>query len=1141
MKTRLILSIGLIAAGLFAGNPQLAIDKAGNLVDEQGKIKYYVAQSMGHVEQGRITLYGKLWRGKYPEKYRYLYEGFRDEDYFRRTGINMMHFDSENTELAALVPEYTPEKLDHFYDFYHEMLKKYNAKKMIRQWARKPYDDYIKSLRTFNNTPLYLNFRSYSSLVLRSFPDITKQFLKPGAIADNPRGSGSSLCGDLSSEAGRDFMRKLCEYELDWCKMVGVEPFACKIYNEPSYENYSPYARKDFVGYLKEKYGTVEAMNKAWGTSYKSFEEPGVHRKDRNFSLGAGIEFRKMSEKRYADMTNELAELIRKKIGKPTFIQLMGGIHAASLEHGNNIYLLHNTREIIVSGTGNYTFSSLEDYADTTPARDALSISKDLKIELLRHGVYFPMAKNKPYLDTENYVAQAKAPYFRAVMWRELALGKPTILFWQLGGLDKPGLKRPIFALLYPEVIQPQELEIWKKVPREIEKTDTLFLDRRNKYYAPQAGFLYSNATLRRAAFTSRHQGLERTLDILGTLHFSYFDYAGVFEENIGEKIRDFKVFFLGDVTNTTEEAAETLLNYVKDGGILFISGVLPKNEYDKPLKSPLWDDIRIEKTRKISGTIPQFRIKAVTDRKISAGKDWTVTAELNKIPVMAEKKIGKGKVIVFAAQMQDYALAEILKPVMKECGIRPYGEILKANKDEQMPNIEIFVFREPGGKKRHGWILFNHNQLTKQFRIAIPKEFKTVWDPVKGERYPVENGYASVMLSPLDCSVLIANDPRESGEIVSSEALAKRLKEQIKKDLSGKLKRKSSTVDFVNYANIGFDNAQHWPTDSVFIEKDHKYLQGVPFHKQVFGDIVFDIIRFDFNSNRVCITLKSKPHPAFPESVTIPVSRQCGDIMLLTSSVGGKTGDPAFSVKLNYADGTSVTQKLFKGKEIADWKISRNSQKLQKQSVWSDPDGYGLFLTEVHNPKPSKLLNSITLISADNGVVPVICGISVLDTIYKKDFKNSVPLSEVFPIMTQPKLEDQDINNSWEKNYYKCTKGYSELQTEDNQESPYLDTPEKIDRCVIRGAVRIDRDEAGKFHPLTWFTISLPDSKTRYMRYRDYMDSFFQNKSAEHWIEFEIPLKNFRGNLKGIRRMAVFPGRQQGITKHIRDLRLEW
>ena len=164
-----------------------------------------------------------------------------------------------------------------------------------------------------------------------------------------------------------------------------------------------------------------------------------------------------------------------------------------------------------------------------------------------------------------------------------------------------------------------------------------------------------------------------------------------------------------------------------------------------------------------------------------------------------------------------------------------------------------------------------------------------------------------------------------------------------------------------------------------------------------------------------------------------------------------------------------------------------------------------------------------------------------MLDTIYKKDYKNSVPLSEVFPVMTQPKLEDQDENNMWEKNYYKCTKGYSELQTEDNQESPYLDTPEKIDRCVIRGAVRIDRDEAGKFHPLTWFTISLPDSKTRYMRYRDYMDSFFQNKSAEHWIEFEIPLRNFRGNLKGIRRMAIFPGRQQGITKHIRDLRLEW
>ena len=180
-------------------------------------------------------------------------------------------------------------------------------------------------------------------------------------------------------------------------------------------------------------------MNKAWGTSYRSFDEPGVRRREKNFSLGAGIEFRKITEQRYADMTNELAEIVREKYHIPTFIQLMGGSHIVTLEHGNNVYLLHNPREIIVPGTGNYNFSSLEDYEDTTPARDALSVSKDMKLEILRHELYYPMAVNKPYLDTENYVAQAKAPYFRAVMWREVALGKPSILFWQLAGMDKPG------------------------------------------------------------------------------------------------------------------------------------------------------------------------------------------------------------------------------------------------------------------------------------------------------------------------------------------------------------------------------------------------------------------------------------------------------------------------------------------------------------------------------------------------------------------------------------------------------------------------------------------------------------------------------------------------------------------------------
>lgn len=1140
---------------LTCGHPPLSIDQAGNLRDAQGKINYYVIQATGHVEQNKLERYGKLWRGKYPDEYRYLYEGPMDEGYFQKTGVNMMHFYSEQTTLAAAFPEYAPEKLPHFFEFYHEMLKKYDAEKLNRQWGQKAYQDYIDNLRTFTHTPGYWNMTACTSLVLRTNPEITSRFLKPGAIADNPQGSASSVSCDLSSPEGRALMKKLFTAELDWFKMVGVQPFACKLYNEPSYENYSPFARKDFAEWLKGQFATVEAMNQAWGTSYASFAEPWGRKGDKAFSLGAGIELRKMNERRYADMTNELAALAREKYGLPSFVQLMGGIKAVTLEHGNNVYLLHTPREIIVSGTGNYAFSSLEEYDDATPARDALSVSKDMKLELLRHELYYPLAKGKPYLDTENYVAQAKAPFFRAVMWREVALGKPSVLFWQLAGMEAPGKKQPVFALLYPDVVQPQEFAVWKTMPQELEKTGGLFLDRRNKLYAPQAGFLYSNATLRRAAFGPSPEGLGKTLDVVAALHFSYYDCAGAFEENLKEVLPGFKVFFLGDVTNTTQEASGLLLDFARRGGTLFVSGAVPKDEYDRPLAASPWEGLEFAATAKTSGVVPEFGVKAIANGKIAAGEGWRVTATLNGQPVMAEKTLGKGKVVALTAQLSDYALAEVLKPLMAERGVKPYGQVLKADKDEAMPNIELFAFREPGqnpprcwlsslwgrredDKARHGWLLFNHNQETKQFRLAVPPRFATVWDPVKGERYPVNGGFAEIVLSPLDCAVIIANDPRESGELVAPEALTKRLAEKRQEDNAKKLTRKSTVVDFSKQANIGFDNAQKWPTDSVFIEGDHKYLIGVPFHKQVFGDVVFDVIRFDYNSNRTCITLKSARHPDFPESVTVPVERQGGDVMLLASSVGGKDGDLALSVKLSYADGTAVTQKLFKGKEIGDWKIDRNPEELRRQAVWRDPQGYGLFLTEVHNPHPAKLLSSITLVAAANDVAPVIGGISILDTIFKKEYQNSVPLSEVFPEL---KSKVKNARNSWENNFFQSEQLYTELSTKDGKPSPYLDAPEKIDRCVIRGAVRITRDETGKLEPHTWFTVTIPDSGRRFMHDCDFMSNFFQNKAPGQWVEFEIPLKEFRGKATGIAHVNISPGRPAGIMKQIRDLRLEW
>lgn len=1129
----LLLSALALPLFSFAGT-ELSIDSAGNLVDENGKILPYLGQAANHVEADRIRKFGKLWRGKYPDQYRWLYEGERNEEYFRRLGVNMLHVNTVPALLAALFPEYTPEKLGDLFGFYHQMLDKYQVRQLNQQWSRGPYEQYLRDIRSLKDVPVYADLQSSLRVhMLRLHPGLAARFLKPGTLAETPRSSATAIHFDLSNDNGRNAMLRLWNAAIDWTSFTGINPFAYKIFNEPSYENHSTSARKNFTARITEKYKNIAVLNRAWGTHYQSFEAVSGIPDTPGFTIPARIEFRKMNEENFAAVSDEIGEMIRRKTGKPSFLQLLGGEHAVALDHGCNIYLLHRNREIIVPGTGNFSFAGKEEYNDKTPASEAFSVSREMKLSLLRHTLYYPLAEGKPYLNTEAYVSRNRAADFRVVFWREIALGRQLVLFWELGGMDAPGKKKPVFSLLYPAIQPPQELESWKTLAAEVLKAGTLFTDRRNKLYNPEAGYLYSNSTLRRAALSRERCGLASSLDFIAALHFSYVDCAGVFEENLGEKLNKFKLFCLGNVTNLPKKNLRQLENYVRNGGTLFIKGALPADEYGRPFPETFLN-LKFTPVKKTAGLIQPFGLKSTTTRKIECSKDWKTSGKIDGLTVLAEKQLGRGRIIVLCAELQDYALATLLKPVWNNAGIRPFGDVRKADSKEPIPNIELFAFRTPEG--RSGKLLFNHNSESKLIRVAVSGN--NVHDPVKNEKYSVNDGYTLIMLSPMDCAVLVEEEAPAGTPLKDEQQLRERLKQTLQREMAEMPRRPSDPVNLSKFANSGFDNAQKWAADSVFRDDSHTYLRGVPFGQQAFGNVVFDMVRFDYNFNRVVIALKSTVNPSFPKKVTVPVDHRCGDIMLLLSSIGGKNGEPAMRCRLNYADGSHSETTLRKGIELPDWKLSRNPPDLQKRFVWTDSDGNGLSLIELHNPYSSKLLESLEFISEQGGTTPVIAGISLLKTIFQKEYKHSVPLSEVFPRMVQQK---NDGRNGWFDGELRTDLRYAEITTADNRPSPYLDTPEKINRAVLRGSVRIDCDDVGKYHNLTWFTICLPDSKVRFMTHYDYMSNFLIGKTGRDYVEFEIPLKLLSGDLKAVSRLSIFPGRQPGIVKHIRDFRLEW
>ena len=95
--------------------------RGANLTDEHGTPQFLAGTEYSYVAGGKIKLYGKLWRGKYPERYRYLYETSPSQAYFESIGFNTLHISSFPLVISALFPDYTPAQLSRIFEFYQEV------------------------------------------------------------------------------------------------------------------------------------------------------------------------------------------------------------------------------------------------------------------------------------------------------------------------------------------------------------------------------------------------------------------------------------------------------------------------------------------------------------------------------------------------------------------------------------------------------------------------------------------------------------------------------------------------------------------------------------------------------------------------------------------------------------------------------------------------------------------------------------------------------------------------------------------------------------------------------------------------------------------------------------------------------------
>lgn len=1107
----------LLAGGMLSGGEnarRVSPAPTGELVDGDGKPVFLISTTLTYDSVDSFHKYRKEFEGTYPKEYDWLYGRQTSVEMLKRCGFNSLNFLGSNIAFRALSPDYAGFDKRDPWDEYVAMLEKYGWQKLRRPAERRSYEEYQQLTASAKELPVYVDFHTgiFFSQLSRN-PQITGNLLDPARYFSSPADQHPAFAirFRLGNPEGRGALVKLYRHETENILARGIHPFAYKLFNEPDYKDYSRENFRNFRDEMKSRYRDIAALNRSWKTAYRSFD---------GLLTGSGaareIEYRKFLERQVVRLGADLRAAIRElDPGAPTLAQVHSYAYRQNWNNFN-LYLLDREMDFISTGTGNYTFSQPERSDDEKPFREADNVSMELGEYLARAAFYRALADGKPLVTTEAYFAGIGERYreFKKVFWHEMIHGSNLVNMWSWIGYWAPRQKhnRIGYGLHSQHVVSPDSWRALDDAKREIATVGDFFQYRKN-FPEAEVACLFSYPTLR-----ADQPLTEGYLRAIAAMVFRHIPADAILEEQLAENRQQrYKVILMRDVKNVYTETNAFLKRFVEAGGLLIAGGhPADHDEYGNPLPSPFLPlklvpgENKLRRTEKGDiGWIDSTRFAS-----IPAG--WSVHLSADGIPVVLTRNQGRGKIVVLAGSCRDNSFSEILLPFLREAGVSPTAEVCKADSDDPVANLNVRKARHDG---MTAWYLVNYNDTPKLVRVSAP-EFRNAVavSPLDRESYPVGGDTVTLLLEPGYHKVVVSG-PREKvearfGRFASADAAALKARHDAQIAELEKQRvhvRPSRPVDITRFANSGFDNQQGWPTGSAWFDGTRKDLPRVPFHGNVFGNLQFDIIRFDYNDNKTCIALKSSNLPDAPERVEgIPLNGQFRGVAFLHAVTHGRRGEPAMTYRFTFEDDSTVDAPVATGGEIGDWIIADNAPELRKACAWKTPDGRGFFLFEWNNPFPSKMVKSLSILSGNGQSVPIVVAVSTLPTTFRKAYGNRLDLRGLMECRMKKEgngfRQDGTLHQDHEA---------LELTVRGGGSLPI--PPEKLAGAVLRGQVKHGCDQWGKqlsSNGYLWpSVVGVRKGKPARTGARqssaasDRLVSQFRGFRPEEWSELEIPL----------------------------------
>jgi len=1107
-----------------------------------------------------------------PSAYEKFYHEPMNHDNLKTAGFNTMCLNANRTWMLSLLPDYggfRPSIKDwkHFdwqEEFNQRISSSYKSLSGLR-WNTKGL--LAKHLESYEDIrmPIYVEIgNGMSSFLFRNKQDPEIQTLIGGAtaFAGFDHSSSFALGFSLATSEGMDVYRKMMRFAAEEFRYQGANILAYELFNEPKYNDSSIAARKCFTQWLKNRYGYVKEMNRTYGGStYNSFEEASYfpHHDSPRFAP-LDVDWSKFMQELVVNACVELKKSIREIDPSARFaVQDLGMQQILQSWHNFDVFSLARQMDVINTGTGGYSFYEA-DYSTSidTPFMDTPPVGRQLRASLLNSHIFHAISEGKPMLDGEMYTGPTYDS-LKSRLWSDVIRGHNAVyLFsWCGSGRDRQMAGQRPYQLLNQNYFKAEDLSAIRDTRDEIELVSDIILPRGNRSKAETA-LLISRPTIRyEKAVNQPNEYSKHWYDSAVALTFSHFSFDALFEAQLPEKIlTQYRVIFANNVPYIFSDTNDELKRYVENGGIVVANGnAMQRDEYGQTIAHPLFR-LEIEAINGAIGRLQRIGAKAKTVFRIKDLQDWAVVDNLNGKPAIIRKQLGTGLLYYIAAELPDYSLAAVYRAILSTNQVSPVAEISYEESGEIPANVELHRATNNGIS---AWYFMNCDPFPKVIRATCDDfEGKSALDPYCHKSLTVEGDSLTVLLEPHKRTLVISGMENDLvtrfgryPDMTKAEMIAAKnsmLDDIPRKDAAKTSEGQGRIIKLDEFCNSGFDNQQNWPTDSAWFDEKHKYLVGVPWHRNDFGGVCCEVIRMDFNNNKTCIALKSKHFPEGLQQVeNIPIEETVRSISFFHAVTYGRDGDTTMIYRIFYRDGSVIDVPIIVGKQIGDWNIESNNEKLQQLVAWKNEKNLGFFRWDWQNPNPYNEISHLSVFSANGEETPILVGI----TTHEAD-KQVITVA----VSDGMKLE-RGSGDAWRalKKGYELYKSKIILTAKDGVPIPI--PVEQLNRASFCFSLRVLPDQWGNFPPLDGIPLTVEGttedgikSKSSAGTATDILN-MVKSKVKEstappgNWVDISIPLKlmlnaHQSGRIVGIEKLIIWSHNNTG-TIQIRELRFEY